>query len=108
MPTAPLDPSFPLHITLLCCIAAGARVVIIFLLILINSKFSALSAKLTRSTRATKIEHQDASPNLVEAATGTHFEEFLNEEPERRKLAKNEQFKAYRAWRSEKGLNWSK
>jgi len=108
MPTAPLEPSFPLHITLLCYIAAGALVVIMFLLILINSKFSELSAKLSRSSRAAKIEDQDASPNLVEAPSGTHFEEFLNEEPERRKLAKKEQFKAYRAWRSEKGLNWTK
>ena len=108
MPPAALEPSFPLSITILSYIATGALVVILLLLIVINSKLSALSAKLSRSGRAAKIEDQDASPNVVEAPSGTHFEEFLNEDPERRKLTKNEQFKAYRAWRSEKGLNWAK
>ena len=108
MPPVPLEPALPLHITILLYTATGALVLILFLLLIINSKFSALSAKLTRSTRSAKIEDQDASPNLVEAPSGTHFEEFLNEEPERRKLTKKEQFKAYRAWRSEKGLNWTK
>lgn len=35
------------------------------------------------------------------------FREFLSEDPARRKLAKREQFEAYRQWRKEKGLNWS-
>lgn len=108
MPPEALEPSFPQSITILSYIATGALLVILLLLILINSKLSALSAKLSRSTRAAKIEDQDASPNVVEAPSGTHFEEFLNEDPERRKLTKKEQFKAYRAWRTEKGLNWSK
>lgn len=107
LPTA-LEPSFPLSITILCYIATGALVLILFLLILINSKVSALSAKLSRSTRAAKIEDADAASGSVEVHSGTHFEEFLNEDPERRRLAKKEQFKAYRAWRTEKGLNWSK
>jgi hypothetical protein len=55
-----------------------------------------------------KSEEQDASPNAVEAPSGTHFEEFLNEDSNRRRLTKKEQFKSYRAWRSKKGLNWTK
>jgi hypothetical protein len=35
------------------------------------------------------------------------FEEFLGEDPERRKLEKREQFAAYRKWRKERGLNWA-
>lgn len=108
MQPVPLEPAIPLHIMILSYTATGALVLILFLLLIINSKLSGLSAKLTRSIRAAKMEDQDASPNLVEAPAGTHFEEFLNEEPERRKLAKKEQFKAYRAWRAEKGLNWTK
>lgn len=108
MPLVALEPAFPLHITILLYTATGALILILILLLILNSKFSSLSAKLTRSTRAAKIEDQDASPNLVDAPSGTHFEEFLSEEPERRKLAKKEQFKAFRAWRAEKGLNWTK
>jgi hypothetical protein len=108
MPPTALESSFPFAITFLCYIATGVLVLILFLLILINTKLSALSAKLSRSSRSAKIEDADASPGSVEAPSGTHFEEFLNEDPERRRLAKKEKFKAYRAWRSEKGLNWSK
>lgn len=108
MPPTPIDPSFPQSIIILCYLATGVLVAILLLLLGINSKLSALSAKLSRSSRAAKVEDQDAAPNVVEAPSGTHFEEFLNEDPERRKLTKKEQFKAYRAWRSEKGLNWSK
>ena len=108
MPPTVLQPSFPLSITILCYIATGALVVMLFLLVRINSKLSALSAKLSRSSRAAKVEDADAAPGSVEVHSGTHFEEFLNEDPERRRLTKKEQFKAYRAWRSERGLNWSK
>ena len=41
------------------------------------------------------------------AARG-EFETFLTEDPARRQLTKGEQFSAYRRWRQEKGLNWSK
>lgn len=103
-----IEPSFPLQITLLCYIATGALVLILFLLILINAKLSGLSANLFRSSRAAKIEDTDTSRDVVEVPSGTNFEEFLTEDPERHKLSKKEQFKAYRAWRSERGLNWSK
>jgi len=108
MPLAALESSVPLSITLLGFIATAALVAILFLLIVINSKLSAISAKLSRSARAALAEEKEAPPVVVEAPPGTHFEEFLNEDTERRKLGKKEQFKAYRAWRAEKGLNWKK
>lgn len=108
MPPHAIEPYFPLSITILCYIATGALVAILLLLLGINSKLTALSAKLSRSGRAAKAEDPGAAPNIVEAPSGTHFEEFLNEDAERRRLTKKEQFKAYRAWRTEKGLNWSK
>ncbi len=43
----------------------------------------------------------------VETSPGGAFEAFLEEDPSRRDLTKGEQFKAYRKWRQEKGLNWS-
>jgi hypothetical protein len=111
MPPAALETSFPISITILSFIATGVLVAILFLLIVINSKLSMLSAKLshpTRPTRPAKTEESEEIPPVVEAPSGTHFEEFLNEDAGRRKLTKKEQFKAYRAWRTEKGLNWSK
>lgn len=108
MPPEALESTFPLSITILSFIATGTLVAILLLLIVINSNLSALSAKLSRAARAAKTEDKEAPPTVVEAPPGTHFEEFLNEDAERRKLTKKEQFKAYRAWRTEKGLNWSK
>ncbi|MEI6675198.1 MAG: hypothetical protein WCO57_08485 [Verrucomicrobiota bacterium] len=36
------------------------------------------------------------------------FETFLKADPARRQLTKSEQFRAYRRWRQQQGLNWSK
>jgi len=38
----------------------------------------------------------------------SEFEAFLKEDSTRQQLTKGEQFSAYRRWRQEKGLNWSK
>jgi hypothetical protein len=46
MPPTALEPSFPFAITLLCYVATGALVLILGMLVLINSKLTALSAKL--------------------------------------------------------------
>lgn len=42
----------------------------------------------------------------VETTNRRAFETFLREDPSRQKLAKREQFAAYRQWRKENGLNW--
>lgn len=57
------------------------------------------------ATRAEPVAN--AQPPAIETQPGGAFEAFLMEDPERRKLPKNEQFAAYRRWRQEKGLNWS-
>jgi len=43
-----------------------------------------------------------------ETSPGGMFESFLAEDPTRRTMTKSEQFAAFRKWRREKGLNWSK
>ena len=111
MPPEALESTFPLSITVLSYIATGVLVAILCLLIVMDSKLSALSAKLSRSSHAEKTvetEEKEVPQPEVDVDPGTHFEEFLNEDPERRKLPKKQQFTAYRAWRTEKGLNWSK
>jgi hypothetical protein len=107
MPTT-IDPQFPLSITILCYTATGLLIMIVLLLFRINSRLDVLGAKLGRSGRSAKLEESGSLPNIAEAPAGTHFEKFLNENPERLLLTKKEQFKAYRTWRSEKGLNWTK
>ncbi len=46
-------------------------------------------------------------PPAVETSPGGAFEAFLEEDMARLKMTKSEQFKAYRKWRQEKGMNWS-
>jgi len=39
--------------------------------------------------------------------SGSAYEQFLAEDPQRLAMPKSEQFAAYRQWRREKGMNWS-
>lgn len=103
----PTYQDFPLSIIVLAYVATGILLVIMILLSLINAKLAAHSRYLSRSSRPAKPGEAGSEPNLAEVGPGTPFEEFLSEDPERRKIPKKDQFKAYRQWRSEKGLNWS-
>lgn len=115
MPT-PLPSEFPLSVIILAYVAVGLLVLILMLLLRISSQLTIVANRLKRSSRseaassmATLSESdcsQESAP--VEVGPGTPFEEFLNEDPENRRLSKKEQFTAYRKWRAEKGLNWSK
>ncbi len=95
--------TFPLSIIVLAYIATAILLVIMILLFRMNGRITALSAKLGRNSRAAKL----TEPNVAKADSGSTFEKFLKEDAERRSLTKKEQFKAYRKWRSDKGLNWS-
>lgn len=97
---------FPLPIIVLACIVAVILLIIMALLFRINGRIAVLSEYIRRSNRSAKLEEADAEPNVAEIGPGTPFEEFLTEDPARHTLSKKEQFKAYRKWRSEKGLNW--
>ncbi len=103
----PDSQEFPASIIVLAYIATALLLIITLLMLRMNGRIAALSAKLSRSNRSAKLEAPEAEPNIAEVGLGTPFEEFLNEEPERRTLAKKEQFKAYRKWRADKGLNWA-
>lgn len=107
MPTA-VEPYFPFSIVILAYVATGALILILLMLLRMSSQLGALSIRLTKSSRSSKLTDAEAMPNISEAEPGTPFDEFLNEDPERRNLAKKEQFKAYRKWRADKGLNWAK
>lgn len=64
--------------------------------------------RIQRSLMDTNLQAPERPPiaPATEVANRRAFETFLEEDPARRKLAKREQFAAYRQWRKEKGLNW--
>ena len=106
MPT-PAETQFPLSISILCYCGVFLLLVISLMLFRINTRLAMLSAKPGNHSRSSKLTEADEEPQSAEVEPGTPFGEFLNEVPERRALSKKEQFKAYRKWRKEKGLNWA-
>ncbi|WP_411826386.1 hypothetical protein [Luteolibacter sp. AS25] len=106
MPTS-FSPEFPLSIIILSYIATFLLAVILLVLFRISSQLTLLSGSMAKSSRPTKATEKEELPNISEPEPGSPFDEFLTEDPERKNLTKKEQFKAYRKWRSEKGLNWS-
>jgi hypothetical protein len=112
-------PEFPFAITVLCYTAVGLLLAILLLLLRMSGQIIILSNRLKKSTRSESIRpsstgeitdniETEPETSVTEVGPGTPFEEFLNEDPERRRLSKKEQFKEYRKWRDDKGLNWSK
>ncbi len=105
MPTETAS-QFPLAITILAYVATISLVLILLLLLRLSGQINALAIRLTKSTRSTRLAEPEEKPNIAESEPGTPFDEFLKEDSQRRTLSKKEQFKAYRKWRAEKGLNW--
>ncbi len=64
-----------------------------------------IEARMSQVSSATEPTGDDAA--AVEPSPGGLFESFLEEDPSRRALPKNEQFAAFRKWRKDKGLSWS-
>ena len=66
----------------------------------IEERFSKVGGKGNREEQA------EEERNANEKEQYLLFQEFLDEDPQRKDLPKKEQFAAFRKWRSEKGLNW--
>lgn len=82
---------------------------VIALLVLVLGMLFRFSSRLSRIERRLREEGVPVdAPASAEVPQGGAFEEFLDEYPEQRAVPKGEQFAAYRRWRREKGLNWSK
>ena len=66
--------------------------------------------RIERSLQAREGAMKSASAATDGRASGARgeFETFLGEDPARLLLPKGEQAKAYRRWRQDKGLNWTK
>ncbi|HSP43075.1 MAG TPA: hypothetical protein VLO11_09405 [Luteolibacter sp.] len=71
----------------------------------ILSRLAGIEARLSNVSSPAEPSGDDAA--AVEPSPGGLFESFLEENPSRRELPKNEQFAAFRKWRKDKGLSWS-
>jgi len=92
----------------LLSVGCGLLVLCTFLGLRILSRLKQIENKLSQITRRTESSSTaEIAPSRAETSPGGAFETFLDEDPNRRKLAKGEQFGAYRQWRQDKGMNWS-
>jgi hypothetical protein len=93
-----------------------AIVAVGFLCVLALVRLAGLSGRVARLERALTsareqpperefLPERESREETTVASSGA-FEIFLEENPARRNLPKNEQFTAFRRWRAEKGLNW--
>lgn len=90
-------------------ILLAACVGLLFLLLLAVFRMGGSLQRIEKQLRSAAVEEPPAPAPLgkAEMSPGGAFEAFLAEDPARRRLTKNEQFKAYRRWRQENGMNWS-
>lgn len=88
----------------------GACLVLLVVLLLLILRISSRISKLEARTHGELLlpEPMMDAPSDAEVPAGGVFERFLNENPSCRDLPKGEQAKAYRKWRQEMGMNWSK
>lgn len=97
----------PATLYILGCSLAALLLVIILLLIRITSKLGNMGFREDEWSPPIFSGQSKDSPAPSEVERRTHFDEFLNEDPERRVMSKKEQSEAFRKWRDLKGLNWS-
>lgn len=92
-------------VVILVSSAVGLLVLLLAMVIGISRRLSRIERWLVEAENRQGVA--ESAPSTTETSAGGAFETFLNEDPARRKLPKNEQFAAYRLWRQENGLNWS-
>ncbi len=90
-------------------ICAGFLALLVLMLFILWRKLVRIENRLNQWTpqKPARVTSHTAAADLDSSQT-SHFEEFLNEDPSRRELSKGEQFSAFRKWRQERGMNWSK
>ncbi len=89
-------------------ILLGALAGLLVLLVMVVLGIARSLGRIQQNLMDANLQAPDRPP-ITPAAAATNrkaFETFLEEDPARRKLAKREQFAAYRQWRKENGLNW--
>jgi hypothetical protein len=79
--------------------------VLLFVMLRVLKRLQVIEKKVDR--KEVNLESPVSAPPAIETSPGGAFEAFLEEDMDRLKMTKSEQFKAYRKWRQEKGMNWS-
>ncbi len=89
-------------------ILLGTLAGLLLLLVMIVFGIARSLGRIQRDLMDAKAHVSERQPGFAKVGTTGRraFETFLSEDPSRQKLAKREQFAAYRQWRKEKGLNW--
>ena len=97
-----------IHLTLLS-ICLATLVALIFIGLAILKRLARIESQQQEHKSAQLVSSSSSSQALpeIETSPGGAFEMFLEEDAARLTMAKSEQFKAYRKWRQEKGMNWS-
>jgi hypothetical protein len=90
-------------------ICAGFLALLLLMLVILWRKLVRIENRLNHwpPQKLTRIKSLTAAAELDSSQT-SHFEEFLDEDPSRKELSKGEQSSAFRKWRQERGMNWSK
>jgi hypothetical protein len=101
------DPSITPTLLIVGAVILAAMGGIILLLWRISCKLITIEKRLKNLPEMIDSATRTDGPSVAEKSPGGAFESFLNEDPTRWNLPKNEQFAAYRKWRQQKGLNWS-
>lgn len=103
MPDA--DPLSNLILALAIC---GVLLLLVLLILWrVSARLGRIEAMLLSQSKSRSDSAAEA-PSAAETSPGGAFQSFLGEDPARRELPKSEQFTAYRRWRQDKGMNWSK
>jgi hypothetical protein len=88
------------------CIGLGLLLVLVKMVSRISRRLSQLEIMTTQDRNPW--EAVEPAANETDAPTEGGFETFLAADPGRRLLTKGEQAAAYRKWRQENGLNWTR
>ena len=97
----------PYTLTLLLIIGIILLLVLLLVALLSFRRLGRIERQLKGSQPVHGQSEQTSGVSGVDSPSGSAFEEFLSEDPERLALPKSEQFAEFRKWRKEKGMNWS-
>ena len=89
-------------------LAMGVGLLLFLVLVAVSSGRCLQRIERLLEARETVAKSPTSASAAATSAPRGEFETFLAEDPARQLLTKSEQFKAYRRWRQDKGLNWSK
>jgi hypothetical protein len=102
------EPGVPIVITILLAACVLLLLLLLLVALAVAGRLRRLEKRLAPAATVNDAGVRGKAADEPDASPGGAFDEFLREDPARRGLTKSEQFAAYRRWRQERGMNWSK